>query len=128
MKALILHEGKFLIVQQHIPSGMTYWDLPGGRMDVGETPEETLRREVREETTLELDIDRPFGCFWFFRDDGDQVVCTTFICKPMHTDVDLTKNIANEHIHEFRWVTKEEFLSGDYPVAHESLKQMLQAL
>ncbi|MBI5390389.1 hypothetical protein HZB02_02790, partial [Candidatus Woesearchaeota archaeon] len=57
--------------------------------------------------------------------DGDQVICHTFLCKPQHLRVDLSKNDSSEHIGEFRWVTKEEFLSSAYAVSHHSLKQLI---
>ena len=60
MKALIGREGKLLVVKQTIGEKI-YWDLPGGRMEHGETPLETLKREVKEETGLEVVVGKPAG-------------------------------------------------------------------
>lgn len=45
VKALFSRDKKILLVQDH--KGV--WELPGGRIEPGETPEEALRRELREE-------------------------------------------------------------------------------
>lgn len=49
-----------LIERRNPPSG---WALPGGLVDEGETVERALRREMREETGLELDDLRLFGVY-----------------------------------------------------------------
>lgn len=51
VKAFILHEGRFLAM--HRSESKSNWlELPGGRMEFGETAEETVVREVLEETGL----------------------------------------------------------------------------
>ncbi len=56
IKALVLNSvGKFLLVRNE----RNLWDLPGGGMDFWESPEETLRREIREEMWLEIEYIDP---------------------------------------------------------------------
>jgi 8-oxo-dGTP diphosphatase len=40
-----------------------WWNLPGGGMEAGETVDEALRREVREETGLETDVEQLVGVY-----------------------------------------------------------------
>lgn len=49
--ALVVHNGRGLFVRE----GET-WLLPGGRLEADETPEAGARREIREETGLEVDL------------------------------------------------------------------------
>lgn len=123
VKAIILNGDKFLIIKRTVDNQII-WDLPGGGVDYGESPYETLKREVREEVDLDIDIVKPIGLWWFFR-KGNQVICTTFICRAKSNDIDLTKNPVQENIEESRWVTKEEFLSDIYSTSHESLKKLI---
>ena len=47
VKALILNNGKFLVMHNNgVKEDL--WELPGGRMEFGETAEETLKREIQE--------------------------------------------------------------------------------
>ncbi|MCL2477508.1 NUDIX hydrolase [Candidatus Bathycorpusculum sp.] len=46
-------DNKILLIKRNTPPFIGYWALPGGRMDPGETVEQTVIREVREETGLE---------------------------------------------------------------------------
>jgi ADP-ribose pyrophosphatase YjhB (NUDIX family) len=57
-QAAIIQDGKILLIQhcEH-KSGRTYWLLPGGGMEDGETEENTVKREVREETHLEVKVE-----------------------------------------------------------------------
>ena len=50
-----IHEGSVLLHRaQHDP----YWTLPGGRAEHGETAEQTIRREMREELATDVDVVR----------------------------------------------------------------------
>jgi 8-oxo-dGTP diphosphatase len=42
---------------------MDYWNLPGGRVERGESPEDGVRREVREEVGLQVVVDRLQGVY-----------------------------------------------------------------
>ncbi len=127
VKAIIQRGEKFLVIKQEFADKVV-WDLPGGKVDFGESPYDTLVREVNEEIHLTINIVKPLGFFWFFKNDGDQVVCTTFLCTANDYEIDITKNPADENITEFKWVTKNEFLSDEYKVGHDSMKKLFALL
>jgi 8-oxo-dGTP diphosphatase len=49
-------EGRILLARRAGDPGRGLWDLPGGFIDEGEEPLETLRRELREETGVEIAV------------------------------------------------------------------------
>ena len=52
---IITNEKGQVLLLDHVLRPVSGWGVPGGFMDKGEQPEEALRREIREETGLELD-------------------------------------------------------------------------
>jgi 8-oxo-dGTP diphosphatase len=54
--ALVIRNGKVLLVRRTIEPFLGYWDIPGGFCEVDEHPTETAIREVREETGLEIEL------------------------------------------------------------------------
>src|SRR4030066_725693 len=54
-------ENKILLIKRNTIPFKGYWALPGGRMDLGETIEQTIIREVKEETGLDVAIVRKIG-------------------------------------------------------------------
>ncbi len=52
--ALAALEGKLLLVKRGVQPEIGSWSLPGGFVEMGESPEEAVRREVLEETGYEL--------------------------------------------------------------------------
>src|SRR5579883_2111615 len=60
VSALIFQEGRVLLAHRR---DIDWWNLPGGGMELGETVEETLYREVREETGLDVAIEQLVGVY-----------------------------------------------------------------
>ncbi|NLX69341.1 MAG: (deoxy)nucleoside triphosphate pyrophosphohydrolase [Clostridiales bacterium] len=60
--AIILKEGKVLIAQRAQGQNLAgKWEFPGGKIKAGETPEECLKREIKEELDLDIEVDEFFG-------------------------------------------------------------------
>ena len=102
VKAFIVdNEGQLLIVKRadddpHRP-GM--WEIPGGRLNPGEDPSLGLRREVKEETNLLVEVLDPLAVSHFAREDKQIVTLITFVCKPISGKV----KISEEHS-DYKWV------------------------
>ena len=54
--AVILEKGKILLIKRGSEPNKGLWSIPGGPVRIGETLREALRREVREETGLEVEV------------------------------------------------------------------------
>jgi 8-oxo-dGTP diphosphatase len=52
---------QILLIKRKTPPFIGFWALPGGRVDYGETVEQTVVREVKEETNLDAVIERKIG-------------------------------------------------------------------
>jgi ADP-ribose pyrophosphatase YjhB (NUDIX family) len=58
-QAAIMQGSQILLIRhQDHANGRTYWLLPGGGQESGESEEECVRREMREETNLEVHVER----------------------------------------------------------------------
>jgi len=57
VSVIVVEEGRILLVR-HEKEGRTYWVLPGGGVDYGETLEQAAVRELKEETNLDVAVDK----------------------------------------------------------------------
>lgn len=106
--ALILRESKILLIQRGQEPLKGEWSLPGGVLELGESLEQGIRREVREETGLEVEpvkivevLDR------ILRDEAGAVrfhyVLVDFLCRVLGGDLRCATDAAAA-----AWVTHEE--------------------
>lgn len=54
--AIIKHDNKILATQRGYGDFKGGWEFPGGKMEVGETPQEALIREIKEELDTEIEV------------------------------------------------------------------------
>lgn len=107
--AVIEQDGKFLVgkrAQDKPYAGK--WAFLGGKLEKGETPEEALRREVREELGMEVEIVREIPVTNVDLPDGQTFRLHRFVCKIGQGP---TKLVAHD---ELRWVTPEELRELDF--------------
>jgi 8-oxo-dGTP diphosphatase len=110
--AMIEHDssGKILLLKRaetadYLPG---IWEDMGGRIKQFEEPEEALRREVREETGLEIEVLKPLAVFHDYRGERtaeNELVIITYWCKAKSDQVALSE----EHT-DYQWVSPEEAL------------------
>jgi len=107
--ALIFNKvGRIFLMKSH-KWGHKY-ALPGGHIEIGETMTDAVKREVKEETNLDV-YDIVFVCFFEVIFDPafwqkKHFIFFDFVCKTNDTDV-----VLNEEAQSYKWVTQQEAFS-----------------
>ena len=56
--AIIVRDGRVFAAQRGYGAWKDWWEFPGGKMEAGESPDAALVREIREELSAEIAVDR----------------------------------------------------------------------
>lgn len=75
---ILIEDGKILIVKQEV-SEQRHWSLPGGALEYGETIEQCLVREMKEETGLDVKVKELLYITDRFRHMNNHIVHMTFL-------------------------------------------------
>jgi 8-oxo-dGTP diphosphatase len=115
--AVIVQDGKVVLIKRRFEPLKGHWSLPGGGVEVGETLETAVAREMLEETGLEVEVGPVVEVFdRITRDADDRVryhyVLVDYLCFPVGgvlragSDVDDAVFVAPDQLGPFRLTTK----------------------
>lgn len=90
IKGVLLVEGKVMLVR----NDRDEWELPGGRLEIGETPEEALAREFEEELSIKVEALRLVDSYLFEVVPSTNVFIVTYGCRLRG---DFKPKLSDEH-------------------------------
>lgn len=114
MGALIIEGDRILLVKRGREPLKDWWSLPGGKLEPGELLEDCVRREVREETGLEIEVIGLIEVFERFLHDESgalehHFVLMDYLCRPRGGEL-----CAGDDAGEVAW--SQESQLGDYRI------------
>jgi 8-oxo-dGTP diphosphatase len=117
--SLIIEQGKVLVTQRKKNSAHgLLWEFPGGKVKEGEDPREALRRELKEELDVEVEVGMIFDAV-FYSYPEYPILLLVYRCR---IEKGSLKPIG---CHDLRWVTLEELEKLAMPPADEPIRKHL---
>jgi len=103
--AVVFHDGKYLIVEEKA-TGRIVFNQPGGHIEAGESPEQAVIREVREETGCEVRCDDLIGVYlWIHPQTRQQFLRIMYVAEFLDCDESLPLDTPIVRRH---WLTRDE--------------------
>ena len=116
--AILIHNNKVLIAQRANDDPLAgYWEFPGGKIENGETPAESLIREMREEFCINIEVGEFFESSIYPYDKGT-IRLLAYICRWNEGEIRSTVH------HDYAWVGINEldqytFAPADIPLVEK---------
>ena len=111
--ALVLKERQILLVKRSKEPSKGRWSLPGGRIELGETIDEAIKREVFEECSIEIEIERVLDVTDSIIRDEEGRVRYHFVLIYLLAQYTQGDAKAQSDAQVCRWVTTEELVGLD---------------
>ena len=116
---IIYKEDKFLIAQRNLKKAQGgLWEFPGGKLEKGETYEEALKREIKEEFNADIEVEKYIGENIHHYPEKD-IKLLFYKAKLISDKIELT-----EH-EDLRWITKQDKDKFKFAGADEKVFEML---
>ena len=112
--------GRILSTQRGYGEWKGWWEYPGGKMEGGETPEEALKREIREELSIEISVDE-FFCTVDYDYPAFHLTMHCYLCSMLTGALRL-----NEH-KAARWLKRDELGGVKWLPADVEVVEMLKS-
>ena len=118
---ILFHEGKILATQRGAAMDLPgCWEFPGGKVELGESPENCLLREIREELSIEIRIcDSLTPILHLYPNKEIQLI--PFLATWQGGSLKLTEHAQSQ------WLNKEDLLSLNWAPADLPIVQEVQS-
>lgn len=127
--AIIVQDGKILIVRRGSEPGKGKWSVPGGLVELGETVEQAVVREVREECGLDVEVDKLIDIVDSMTFDKNGRLKYHFIILDFFVKIKGGKLRPGDDAKEALWVPLEEVENYDLTKTFkEFLKRNMEKL
>lgn len=118
--AAVIHaEGKVFATQRGYGEYKDGWEFPGGKIEVGETPEDAVRREIREELDTDISVEELIDTIEYDYPNF-HLSMDCFWCEIVYGDLNLKEHEAA------RWLDKESLYSVDWLPADISIIEKIK--
>ena len=107
--------GRILCTQRGYGEWKDWWEFPGGKLEAGETPEEALMREIREELSTEIRVDE-FLCTVDYDYPTFQLTMHCYLCSLLTGALHLNEHKAARWL-EISELGSVKWLPADVEVA-----------
>ena len=118
--AVVIKDGKVLLVKRGVDPNKGAWAIPGGSLKLGETLQEGAEREIMEETGIIIKAGKPFYFFDFFEKDEDGRIRFHYVVADMESEYISGELQAGDDALDARWVSPKEL--KDLSASENTLK------
>lgn len=105
--AIIMKDNKIFVTQRGYGEFKDWWEFPGGKIEEGETPEECLKREIKEELKADINIDK-YLCTVEYDYPNFHLKMECFICSLIDGHLELVE------AEDAKFITKDQLDSIDF--------------
>ena len=112
VKSLVLNKkGEILLVKrkkEELKEAHNKWEFTGGKVEFGENPEETAKREAKEESGYQIEVDyllpKILSFKWILPERESQQILICYVCNLVGGD-----SLLSDHgVSEIKWFNKNE--------------------
>ena len=119
--AIIMDKGKVFATQRGYGEFKDGWEFPGGKMEQGETPQQALIREIKEELETEIEVGELLETVEYDYPNF-HLTMHCFLCT-----IKLGDLVLKEH-EAAKWLTRETLDSVDWLPADEGLIEKIRGI
>jgi 8-oxo-dGTP diphosphatase len=109
--AVVFKEGRVLLVRRGQPPAEDLWAIPGGSVEIGETLQEAVEREILEETGIQIRALKPIYTFDVIDRDAAGKVRFHYVIVDLAADYIRGEPVPGDDALDARWVSAGE-ISG----------------